>query len=395
MSKPKFVEFDRPIRLRSEGGTMTLLARAAPGGADAPAAEAEAESETIATGGVAYTGAVLHSFFGDVIADLDGLAPINARGIALLYGHYRPVGVVKSISKTDKGLEYSGEMVRGLEQSDEIAALAKNGFPWQLSIRAEPDVIEEIGEKATAQVNGQTVTGPISIFRQWRMPEISIVELGMDGDTEATIAAHAGGGARRRVLLASPASRDDMADTDTATAPTTVEELRASSPDLVAAIEAEAHTNGVSAERARITEIIEATRQAIAGEPAEGDAAAEPNVEAQALDLIVTATKDGKAATTLMASLLKLSRASVKAAAAPATAQDARRAVTAAAAAVESGTDDAPAATATTIGSGPVGSLMASAAAAWKSMSASQRAATKCIDEDAYVGELLLAAKGK
>lgn len=390
MSKPKFVEFDRPVRMRSEGGTMTLLARAAPDSA----AEAEAQSETIATGGVAYTGAVLHSFFGDVIADLDGLAPINARGIALLYGHYRPVGVVKSISKTDKGLEYSGEMVRGLEQSDEIAALAKNGFPWQLSIRAEPDVIEEIGEKATAQVNGQTVTGPISIFRQWRMPEISIVELGMDGDTEATIAAHAGGGARRRVLLASPASRDDMADTDTATAPTTVEELRASSPDLVAAIEAEAHTNGVSAERARITEIIEATRQAIAGEPAEGEAAA-PNVEAQALDLIVTATKDGKAATTLMASLLKLSRASVKATAAPATAQNARRAVTATAAAVEPGTDDAPATTATTISSGPVGSLMASAAAAWKAMSASQRAATKCIDEDAYVGELLLAAKGK
>ena len=126
-----------------------------------------------------------------------------------------------------------------------------------------------------------------------------------------------------------------MADTDTATAPTTVEELRASSPDLVAAIEAEAHTQGVSAERARITEIIEATRQAIAGEPAEGEAAAEPNVEAQALDLIVTATKDGKAANTLMASLLKLSRASVKATAVPASAQEARRAVTAAADAID------------------------------------------------------------
>ncbi len=381
-----------PVRFHSTGGTFTLIARASPDGT-APAADAEAK--TIATGGVAYTGQVLHSMFGDVIADLKGLAPINARGIALLYGHHSPVGVVRSVSETERGLEYSGEMVKGLEKSNEIAALAASGFPWQLSIRAEPDVIEELGEKATAEVNGQTVTGPITIFRQWRLPEISIVELGMDGDTEATIAAHAGGGVRRRVLLASPASRDDMADTDTATAPTTVEELRASSPDLVAAIEAEAHTNGVSAERARITEIIEATRQAIAGDTAEGEAAAEPTVEAQALDLIVTATKDGKAATTLMASLLKLSRASVKAASAPATAQDARRAVTASATAVETGTDDSPAATATAINSGPVGSLMASAAAAWKSMSASQRHATKCIDEDAYVGELLLAAKGK
>lgn len=380
-----------PVRFHSTGGTFTLIARASPDGT-APAAEAEAK--TIATGGVAYTGQVLHSFFGDVIADLDGLAPINARGIALLYGHHSPVGVVRAVSKTERGLEYSGEMVKGLEKSNEIAALAASGFPWQLSIRAEPDVIEELGDKATADVNGQTVTGPITIFRQWRLPEISIVELGMDGDTEATIAAHAGGGVRRRVLLASPASRDDMADTDTATAPTTVEELRASSPDLVAAIEAEATAQGVSAERARITEIIEATRQAIAGEPAEG-ATPEPNVEAQALDLIVTATKDGKAAHTLMASLLKLSRASVKATAVPASAQEARRAVTAAATAVETGTDDAVTTGSATAASGPIGALMASASNDWKSMSASQRAATKCIDEDAYVGERLLAAKGK
>jgi hypothetical protein len=380
-----------PVRFHSTGGTFTLIARASPDGT-APAAEAEAK--TIATGGVAYTGQVLHSMFGDVIADLKGLAPINARGIALLYGHYTPVGVVRSVSETERGLEYSGEMVKGLEKSNEIAALAASGFPWQLSIRAEPDVIEELGAKATAEVNGQTVTGPITIFRQWRLPEISIVELGMDGDTEATIAAHAGGGVRRRVLLASPAGRDEMADTDTATAPTTVEELRASSPDLVAAIEAEATAQGVSAERARITEIIDATRQAIAGEPADG-ATPEPNVEAQALDLIVTATKDGKAAHTLMASLLKLSRASVKATAAPATPQEARRAVTAAATAVESGTDEAATTGSTTASSGPVGSLMASASNDWGRMSATQRAATKCIDEDAYVGERLLAAKGK
>lgn len=368
-----------PVRFHSDGGTLRLIARAAPGGEakDAP------ESETIAASGVAYTGAVLHSFFGDVIADMDGMQPIPERGAALLYGHSQPIGVVRSVSKTDKGLEYSGEMVRALERSTEIAALAKNGFPWQLSIRAEPDVIEDVREGVTATVNGRTVTGPITIFRQWRLPEISVVELGLDGDTEATIAAHAGGGVRRRVLIASPTG-GEMADTETATAPATVEELRASSPDLVAAIEAEARNAGVSAERSRITEIIDATRQAIVAEDAKEG---EENVEAQALTVVASAVADGAEAKTLMASLLKLSRAAVKATATP---QETRRALTSSAGNVESGKE---AARGRSSGLGDKQQIVAAAKQEWSTMPAAERA--KFGDQDIYIGAQLMAAQGK
>lgn len=392
--KAKFREV--PVRFHSTSGTLTVKARAA-----TPTPESDGEtsienaSESSATqqvGGIAYTGGVLQSMFGDVIVDMQGMQPLPERGAALLYGHSQPIGVVRSVDVTDRGIEYSGEMVRGLERSAEIAALAANGFPWQLSIRAEPDVVEDVSPGVMAEVNGISVEGPIMIFRQWRLPEISIVELGLDSRTEATVAAHAGGGVRRRVLVASPAG-ETMTDTETAAAPATVEDLRASSPELVAEIEAAANEQGVNAERSRVVEIINATVQAIAGEgEPEGDT---ENVEAQALAVVASAVQGGQKAQTLLASLIKLSRAAVKATAVPASAQEARRAVTASATAVETGTDEAETTGSATAASGPIGSLMASASADWKSMSASQRAATKCIDEDAYVGERLLAAKGK
>lgn len=369
-----------PVRFHSTGGTFTLRARASP---DGSAAAPAVESETIAVGGVAYTGAVLDSFFGGVVADLDGMQPIPERGAAILYGHIPGIGVIKAVSRTERGLEYSGHIVRGLAETDRIALLAKHDFPWQLSIRAEPEVVEEVLDGVEAEVNGFKVTGPLIIFRQWRLPEISIVELGLDGDTEATIAAHAGGGVRRRVLVASPTD-GDMAEQDTATAPATVEELRASNPDLVAAIEAAAQEAGVSAERARITEILDATRAAIVAEDAkEGD---EPQVEAQALDVVASAVKDGKAANTLMASLLKLSRTAAKAAMTP---QDARRAITATAEQEESG-QDTPAPESRANGRTRQGSLMASAKATWAALPHTEKA--KWLDERAFVGEQLRAA---
>lgn len=384
MKRKQKAAADLPVRFTT--GSL-LLAKAAAGGEG----KQDEQSDTIAVGGVAYTGQVLHSFFGDVIADLDGMAPLKERGAALLYGHARPIGVVQSVWKTDRGLEYAGHMVRGTQLSDEIALLAKSGFPWQLSIRAEPDVIEELGENATAEVNGQTVTGPITIFRQWRLPEISIVELGLDGDTEASIAARAGGERRRRVLNASPDGEDMTEETEKSKVPDTIEALRELAPDLVAQLEESARASGVSTERARVTEILDATRQAIAAEDAkEGE---DTTVEAEAIAVVASAVKDGAEAKMLLASLLRLGKRAVKAKAC-ATPQNARRALTAEAERVETETEsDADNGTAHQGPRTGTDAVIASAQKSWRALSANERSAYA--DEDSYIGQYLMASHGR
>jgi hypothetical protein len=73
------------------------------------------------------------------------------------------------------------------EYSQKVASLADEGFPWQMSIRIVPKEIFELRPSETVVINGQSVTGPLTVFQDSTIREVSFCALGADRDTIAHI----------------------------------------------------------------------------------------------------------------------------------------------------------------------------------------------------------------
>lgn len=103
--------------------------------------------------------------------------------------------------KTIAGQVVKGPMIVALAIRSSTMRLAKNivddmreGFPFQVSIGADPEGLEFIDEDEEVRVNGRVWKGPLLVATPTKIREISVTVLGADSDTSATIAA------RRAVL---------------------------------------------------------------------------------------------------------------------------------------------------------------------------------------------------
>lgn len=72
------------------------------------------------------------------------------------------------------------------EASEEFQKLSAEGFPYQSSIYAKPTNIERIAEGAKAEVNGFSMKGPGTIWRQCDFKEMSVCVFGWDSKTQAS-----------------------------------------------------------------------------------------------------------------------------------------------------------------------------------------------------------------
>ena len=253
----KRVSWNDQSRVRSvvEGSRFGLQAFA-----DAAAAATAAKGKTAPASGVTYTGGVLHHWAGDVVLDLQGMEPMPERGIPMLYGHSAPLGVWRAAQVTERGLEMTGEVIRAMPSAECVLAGAESSFPWQMSVGADPvGAVSFYEQGETVLVNGRQFNGPVTVFDRWRLVEASIVELGLDNQTEAAVAAARGDGASRKFL--SPQVEDkDMAAAETAQTtapPKTVEELRALAPQVAAQLEASAVETARKQEQARVAALME------------------------------------------------------------------------------------------------------------------------------------------
>lgn len=75
-------------------------------------------------------------------------------------------------------------------RAQEIVSDADEEYPFQMSWWADPDSIEEISAGKTITVNGQEFTGPLHVFRNVRVHEITIC--GVGADTQTSIQAFSG-----------------------------------------------------------------------------------------------------------------------------------------------------------------------------------------------------------
>lgn len=144
----------------------------------------------------AYTGGMIRQEWSrePIVVDLQGMAWTNKRRPILLQHSYELdsiLGQTTDVRVEGKNLVVEGEMIGGNANAEKVIALAERGFQWQASIGADVLQAEKLPAGETAIINGQTVTGPARIIRQSRLREVSVVTLGADDNTSASLAASA------------------------------------------------------------------------------------------------------------------------------------------------------------------------------------------------------------
>lgn len=98
------------------------------------------------------------------------------------------IGVATSFDISNK-FQAQGYFLKN-KKAQEIVADIDDEYPFQMSWWADPESIEEISAGKTVFVNGQEFTGPLHVFRNVRVHEITIC--GVGADTQTSIQAFSG-----------------------------------------------------------------------------------------------------------------------------------------------------------------------------------------------------------
>ncbi|MEJ5034906.1 hypothetical protein WH243_14705 [Acinetobacter sp. MYb177] len=139
-----------------------------------------------------YSGGLIdnHWYWGrtGVVIDLEGLKLKPKTGLVEDHFGGTRVGVATSYD-VNGGFKAKGHFLSN-PRATEIVQDIDEEYPFQMSWWADPESIEEIAPGKTVNVNGQTFTGPLHVFRNVRVHEITIC--GVGADTQTTIEAFSG-----------------------------------------------------------------------------------------------------------------------------------------------------------------------------------------------------------
>ncbi len=139
-----------------------------------------------------YSGGIIknHWYWDDLAIDLTGMrATQNKYPILEDHETSKKIGFSgKPIIQDGKvKLDPSTVTFVDTDVSKEFVKLAKDGFPFQSSISAQPMRVERVEEGTETQVNGLTLKGPASVWREWEYREGSVCVFGWDNKTSASV----------------------------------------------------------------------------------------------------------------------------------------------------------------------------------------------------------------
>lgn len=136
--------------------------------------------------GVAYSGGLIsqHWYWGNVIFDL-GSTRIPERVPALVEHDRGQRAGFAALRVASNRIEVAEGVLLDNEHGREIGNDSKAGFPWQMSVHIDPARTERVEAGKTVEVNGRTVQGPATIFRDNLIREVSFTATGADPDTSA------------------------------------------------------------------------------------------------------------------------------------------------------------------------------------------------------------------
>ncbi len=133
-------------------------------------------------------------WWGRAVHDMAGMST-ERDSIPIDYCHRDDeiLGYADDFVAADAALTVSGELTLFEEddRASEIISKRRRGVPYQASINFAPYglVIEQVGEGASAEVNGFEFAGPGVIFRKWILRGVAICPYGADGDTDVELSA--------------------------------------------------------------------------------------------------------------------------------------------------------------------------------------------------------------
>lgn len=139
---------------------------------------------------VGYSGQPMnHWLFGKIAVDVDGISfTKNKKKFPILEEHQRDrkIGFSKKPKTDENQLVIDEFTVLDNAVANEFYNNATKGYPYQASISIKPSKIEELTEKAEAEVNGYNLKGPALIIRQSEYRETSVCTFGADTNTSST-----------------------------------------------------------------------------------------------------------------------------------------------------------------------------------------------------------------
>jgi hypothetical protein len=248
--------------------TRSALSLTAPMDLQAPGPEEGKPKAFLIT---AYTGQLIDlGYYGKLIIDVKGIKAEAKMPILREHLRDRVVGFSKKAWAEGGNFLISGLFSQKTADAQEVLALGEEGFPWQASVGIWPQKVKVLGsDKETAKVNGQEIAGPVEIWSESVVREVSFVSLGADDHTAAIVLS-------RETDVPVEIERPKTAQEELKM-PTTLVILEKEAPELLNEIRVQARNEGrdvhmaegVAAERARVMEILSAdgdpatTRKAI------------------------------------------------------------------------------------------------------------------------------------
>lgn len=133
-----------------------------------------------------------HEFFGKLIIDFENLK-LRKSPLVILREHdtLLVAGTARRTKELGE-LVFEGEFSKVTDTAKELKELLSEGVKFESSIRVDPKSIDFLEDKETAEVNGQTVKGPMRIFRDNLVSEASFALFGVDKKTSGKLVAAEG-----------------------------------------------------------------------------------------------------------------------------------------------------------------------------------------------------------
>ena len=134
--------------------------------------------------GVAYSGGPVMG--GMAVIDLASTKLALPAPLLAGHEHDEVIGSLTQANNTGAELSISGEIYSDIDETARsIAAKAKRGHPWQLSVGIFGMNFEDVAPGNAVTVNGREFKGPITVLRGGTVREVSVVALGSDDNTNA------------------------------------------------------------------------------------------------------------------------------------------------------------------------------------------------------------------
>jgi hypothetical protein len=137
--------------------------------------------------GTAYSGGKA-AHYENLVIDLSSTRVADDMPLLFQHQHDKTIGFIEKTVNDGQRLTVSGALFSDIDkQAEKIAKKARAGLKYQMSVGLYDVSAERVPEGKDITVNGQTFAGPITVLRNGTVREVSIVALGADPKTSATM----------------------------------------------------------------------------------------------------------------------------------------------------------------------------------------------------------------